>query len=207
MPVWVAFHKGYPKGHRGSWLGRMIKRVLDEPFPHVELVLPKEGTIDQFPGKSFSSRGSEKSKRRGGVGKGVKWKKINYSHRERWIIIRLPGYKTLEQIKALKDECQKFIGKKYDYLGALAWCGLKKRAEWAHRWWCSEVIARVIGVKPWRLTPFELYRCCSIYIREQVGQKLAHHERVMRRRKNKKDRKKRKKNRQKCPKAGKMRQG
>ena len=54
------------------------------------------------------------------------------------------------------------------------------------------MIAKVIGVDPWRLTPFALYRAI-VYIMEKVGQKLAAHQKVMRRKKEKRDRKKKQK--------------
>ena len=150
----LAFHKGHKFGRKGWLLSSFVKFWVG--LPHVELNFPIAGTMRMFPGLSFSSRGSERKRE----DRGVHWKQINYSHPDRWIFVYIPWFSTSLRINKLRQECQKFIGKRYDLLGAIVWCGLGAGLERKDKWWCSEmcgrVIAKFINLDKWKLTPEQL---------------------------------------------------
>lgn len=170
----LSFHKGHKFGKRGWFLSNFVKFWVG--LPHVELTFPRDGTTRMFPGISFSSRGSEPKRE----DRGVHWKQIKYSHPDRWIFVYLPWFNTHQRIEALRFECDKFIDKKYDLLGAIVWCGLGAGLERKGKWWCSEicgrVIAKFIDLLKWKLTPKELMddvlKIPGVYIGDENGKKI-----------------------------------
>ena len=171
--VRLAFHKGRKFPKRGWLLSGIIKMFIGR-FSHVELNFPMSDTEMGFPGLSFSSRGSERKREL----RGVHWKRIKYSHPDRWVFAYIPM--TTSKIGYLRLICNKFIGKKYDVLGAVVWCGLRLRAERKSKWWCSEicgrVLCRVVDLVVWKLDPLQLYNSVlqldGCYIGDENGKRL-----------------------------------
>ena len=109
-------------------------------YSHVELV------FDQIDGSYFSSSPRE--------GK-CRFKKI-VPKEKHWKLIDLPEIDCIQEAK-IYEIANSFVNKKYDYFGILFWYVLfwvKKQKD--DHWWCSEIVAYLLGHVDYRLTPNEL---------------------------------------------------
>ena len=140
---------------RWNPIDRFLKYIIGELI-HVELVFP----TNWVPGRnSFSSRGRAPIK-------GVRFKRINYNSRrnkKRYIFIDIPNkYEVLEKqydIQNVRENCLSLVRSKpdYDTLGAIFYAGMGIKVDKEEDFWCSEVVAYVLGIVDYKLTPEELY--------------------------------------------------
>jgi len=115
------------------------------PFSHVELVFPHYYLTE---GNSFSSSG---------VDGGVRYKKINYSHPERWQFIDFEV--TSDEMQDIRQKCDKLVGKLYDFRGIFGFLLLHPdKIQSDNRWWCSEVVCYVLNIRPFRISPNAMFR-------------------------------------------------
>lgn len=81
---------------------------------------------------------------------GVRIRTIQYNESD-WVFVRTHG--DYEKIKTWFEENK---GRKYDWAGALGFAG--PFSEDKEKWFCSEVIAYLLGLEePWRFNPGSLY--------------------------------------------------
>ena len=153
----LAFYIHMPKITRPKrWLVSRIVKIFagnkgsdwQRNITHVELVFSN--------GDSFSSSSFDD---------GARFKKIDYQkHPERWKIFEIDpfGGRNVEaEEQVLKYFCQDYVGKKYDFWGVIWYFGFNKRKDRLqnnNKWWCSEIIAWVLGETSFRISPYELYR-------------------------------------------------
>lgn len=118
-------------------------------YIHVELVFPEE----YIKGKnSFSSRGRRNPT-------GCKFRKINYKNKLiKWDFITL-FKKYQDNILQIRENCLSVVSMapEYDYIGAIFNAGLGVDVNDKKKYWCSEVVAIVLGLTNYELTPVELY--------------------------------------------------
>ena len=107
-------------------------------YSHVELVFSN--------GTSFSSSGRDG---------GARFAEIGYSHKERWEFVKLDI--DGEEEKEIWNECKRLIGKKYDWLGIFFHQFLPLNTQDDDKWWCSEIVAYILGILPFRISPNKLY--------------------------------------------------
>jgi hypothetical protein len=147
----VAGHKGDKGTFKEKALSEFIKwrtydRRLNTQFSHTELIFPKWVLTDDK--NCFSSRGMDKPD-------GVSFKKINFSHADRWETI--PIVMGKEEIKASYELAQAMEGLGYDFRGVVSYWGIvKRKIEDPNKWWCSEACAFVTRFRPYHLSPNEL---------------------------------------------------
>lgn len=134
----IAFYKSN-KGTLLDWLINFLTGRYG--FSHVELVFPTytKGNLTLC----FSASPRDNL---------VRFKYINLNT-DSWVVLDLPNIDEKQTYKKTLD----FLGKKYDYIGILFWflIPLKKQAN--NKWWCSEITAKLIGIKNYRIHPNELY--------------------------------------------------
>lgn len=133
--VTLCFHKGENSGFK-RLLSNIIKMWTKGEYSHVELYFPSKDMC-------FSASGYENK---------VRWKKINFSHINRWDFCSI--YCNLN-IEEMLKRCDKIDGAKYDHLGAFFSTRFKFNNN--KRWYCSEACAYVLGWKPYQLNPQQLY--------------------------------------------------
>jgi hypothetical protein len=148
----VAGHKGDKGTFKEKALSEFIKwrtydRRLNTQFSHTELIFPNWVLTDEK--NCFSSRGMDKPN-------GVSFKKINFSHADRWETIVL-GKMTKGEIRAAYDFACAMQGQGYDFRGVVSYWGVfKRRNDDPDKWWCSEACAIVAKFRPYHLSPNEL---------------------------------------------------
>ena len=132
------FYKG---GKRGTkFMGFLIRLRTGEKHEHCELDFGKLG--------SFSSSGYDK---------GVRWKQIDYrKHSSRWDTVKLDF--TPFEIYEMSLHCTGHVGEKYDFRAILFWHFLPFRRQNKNRWYCSEMLAHIIGYKPEQINPGKLFK-------------------------------------------------
>ena len=108
-----------------------IIRLATGKYSHVELVFP----VELYKENSFSSSGWDG---------GVRFKKINYSHPERWRFQRL-GEFNAERIAFIYSCAKLYEGKKYATFDVIKRFGFGKPANDPDKFWCSEVCLRVLN--------------------------------------------------------------
>lgn len=123
----IAFYNGRSKGAKFVHKGILI---ISDPYTHVELVFSD--------GISFSSE----------FGCGPRFKKITYSHPERWRIIDLPfitpGQEQRIRYRAEFAEAMRKAGfSKYDAAGAIACAASGNHNPW--NFFCSELVYEVLS--------------------------------------------------------------
>ena len=111
-------------------------------FCHVELIFSD--------GMSFSSQEKADSD---GSNYGVRFKKIEYSHPERWMFLRFP----IKNESKIRKEASLLIGNKYDWLGILLYQFLPFGKENPKAWYCSECTSYVLGFDPYKLNPNTMF--------------------------------------------------
>jgi hypothetical protein len=131
----AAFHLGGGGTVAQRIMQHVIKGWTRHWSCHIELVFPHSGL-------SFSARGFDNE---------VGWKKINYSHVDRWRFIVLPIACGDEKYKAILDKCNGLCGMKYDYFGAV----MKKAALHNGKYYCYESINHALVLE-----------ACNVYGRE-----------------------------------------
>ena len=144
--VQLAFRKGWvnKSGFDGLYAFFIMIRSWSL-FTHVELKLPN--------GLSFSS-----------VDEGVRFKKIKYSHPDRWQFVELDVVKLINPVtkinfnnaQELYDFCKTIHGD-YDWTGIVLYEGLPFGIDDPGKWWCSEVCSYVIGLIKYKINPGELF--------------------------------------------------
>jgi len=135
--VKAQFYKGGKKGTR--FTGWLIRRWTRSEFEHVELDFGK-----------FSSFGSS------GYDGGCRWKQIDYKkHSERWTAVKLK--KNPSEIHDMILHCDKHYNNKYDYCAIFFWHFLPFRRQNPRKWYCSELVAHILGIKPEQVSPGKLY--------------------------------------------------
>ncbi len=138
----IAFKKSYWK-----WgfeiLGLIISAKTLSRFAHCELIFSD--------GMSFSAgKGRDE-------GKEVGFKKINYSHPERWVFIDLKITKIQEAKIRTNAEKIQADNDGYDVIGILFNELIPLDIENKNKYYCSEVLAILLGVKFNTITPQDLY--------------------------------------------------
>jgi len=109
------------------WSGLIENRRQD--FCHGEIFFPHTG-------QSFSARGFDNN---------VNFKMVQYSHPERWFVIELKSYiKGTALYHSMYEDCHKYLGCKYDYVGA----AFNKLNPHNNRWYCFEIINHIFGFEP-----------------------------------------------------------
>jgi hypothetical protein len=134
MSLILFSHKG-----RGGLdvFGRLIKWWTKGLYQHSELRFSD--------GMSFSSRNN-----------GVGFKKIHYSHPERWDFIDLNVSKRDED--AIRQHALLHCGERYDWTGIYLDQFLGTKIHTEDKWWCSEIIAHVLNIYPEMTDPTELHK-------------------------------------------------
>jgi hypothetical protein len=130
----VAFHKGGGRWNLFSWAIRTWTRGK---YSHVELIFSDN--------MSFSSRKD-----------GVRFEKIDYKkHPERWDIFPLALGPTDEEV--IRAHARKHCGQKYDWVGIVLDRVFGTSIHGEKQWWCSEIVAHVLGIEPEMIDPTQLY--------------------------------------------------
>jgi hypothetical protein len=143
----IAFHNG--KGDR-HWLVSLAIKIWPwagiGKFSHVELVFPHYYLPT---GNSFSSSGEDG---------GVRYKDIDYTkNSDRWQFIQFAV--TGDEMVDIKNLCDKEVNKKYDFIGILGFflLGSQESIQDKNKWWCSEIVGYVLGIRPFRVSPNKLF--------------------------------------------------
>lgn len=134
----LAFYKSNaPKKEK---LDVMIDKVTGGyGYSHVELVFSD--------GVCFSSSPRE------GI---VRYKKIDVSDALSWTVIDVPICHIYDENRSRRI-ADKLIGCKYDYKGIVLDQLIPLSIDNGDKWWCSEVVAYVLGVYPYKINPNQLY--------------------------------------------------
>ena len=131
----VAFHKG---GGRWELYGKVIRWWTKSEYQHVELIFSD--------GMSYSSRKD-----------GVFFQRIDYTkHPERWDILPMPH--TAEKERQIRNHAKLHCGEKYDWLAIYIGQGAGTKIHDAGKWFCSEIVAHVLGIEPELIPPGMLYK-------------------------------------------------
>jgi hypothetical protein len=138
--IYLASYKSTQPGWKG-WFNRIIRFFTRGQYSHSEICL---GNPFAGPVKCLSSVGIEG---------GVRIKTMQLSP-EKWDVIPLP---TLPH-RAFWHFHDQHLGKPYDLIGCVRTVLPFVGREHAHRWFCSEVCAAVMGhAEPWRMHPNVLH--------------------------------------------------
>lgn len=138
--VKIAFYKA-----KGNWIDAIVRFRTNSIYSHCELVI----------GDSWYTSSHEDG--------GVRCKKMD-DPKGNWdfIDIEIP----IQQ--AFNVYC-KARGKKYDYIGALIGRFIRADIQSPNRYFCSELVAEMIGIKnPYRHTPESLYRLYNTKKRHSI---------------------------------------
>ena len=84
-----------------------------------------------------------------------KWIDLNSGS---WYVIDLNDQFEWEDKMMAFQEAKFLNGRKYDYYGIFFWYILPIKREKTNRWWCSEVVAKLLGWVKYRVTPNKLAR-------------------------------------------------
>lgn len=122
--------------------------VLKSKYIHSELYLIGRKSKKQ---RSFSSRG--RTKNMTPRFKGVNFAHVNYK-KGKWVWNEI-SITTVEYYEII-NRCNLILGKGYDIAGAIGNCGFGLPIDDREKFWCSEAIAYVLGLKYDNLTPREL---------------------------------------------------
>jgi len=129
-------------------LDMVLAYVLKSKYIHSELYFPDKKNKKQ---RSFSSRG--RTKNMTPRFKGVNFAHVNYK-KGKWVWNEiLVSYYSYNDIM---HRCYNIVGKGYDIAGAVGNCGFGLPIDDREKFWCSEAIAYVLGLKYDNLTPREL---------------------------------------------------
>ena len=122
-----------------SW----ILRLRCGKYIHVELIFPEPYI---YVTNSFSSRIT-----------GPRFKKIKYNNRY-WDFVTLDK-KYQDDILLIRERCFSIVKvlPKYDFVGAVFEAGYDIPLEIRERWYCSELIAYILGIKKYGVDPVELF--------------------------------------------------
>ena len=139
------FELWFYRARFGTWQDKFASWWTVGPYSHVELVFPD--------GRCFSSSPRDD---------GVRVTRIPPS--DHWAVVKLPQMPTSPAgALAVSQECAKFIGRGYDWLGCVGcWAGVSSVND-GNRWYCSEIAIHVINrfavgpAIPERLTPNRLF--------------------------------------------------
>jgi hypothetical protein len=92
--------------------------------------------------------------------RGVRFKRISYSHRDWWFFVRWdldnPNFTQYDNEQALHGKCKEYVGMGYDFLGCLGEALDNNNMQDKNRLYCSEAVAYVMGIKPAQIKPSEL---------------------------------------------------
>lgn len=129
--VRVAFYVG-----KGRLWDKVVRLATRSRYSHVELVLPGGLWVSSSP--------------RDG---GVRAKRINPKPGH-WEFVVIPAHISASIMARMGTVP---FGARYDWLGAFCTVLCPFRAEKRRRWFCSELVATLIGApRPWRMTPKRL---------------------------------------------------
>lgn len=145
----------YHKGNKGTFGDRFISAVIKiftlGRFSHTEIEFPEwVRDVDKKELNCFSSRGMDEPR-------GVHFKKINFSHANRWVNLPVLWIDTTQGIIEAYNEAKKHVGADYDF-SVIPRFGLKLEVDNERKWWCSEICAKVLGFVYDNVSPIELYR-------------------------------------------------
>lgn len=135
-----------------SKCGNILDKVIDigtggYGYSHVELAFDRIDLNHNRGYLCFSSSPRDKKTR---------FTYIN-NKTNHWEIIDLSKEYKLEQEREIYGKCFDLVGAKYDYYGILFWyvfSFIKKQKD--NQWWCSEVVAYLLGFSDFRKHPNEL---------------------------------------------------
>jgi len=126
----------------------VLAYVLKSKYIHSELYFPDKKNKKQ---SSFSSRG--RTKNMTPRFKGANFAHVNYK-KGKWVWDKISiNSAEYQEIIAM---CYDIVGKGYDTAGAVGNCGFNLPIDNRKKFWCSEAIAYVLGMKHDNLTPSEL---------------------------------------------------
>jgi hypothetical protein len=91
---------------------------------------------------------------------------VRYINREEWnthYVKQTSMFFPVDNVQDSIDFAKSQIGKKYDPLGIISLL-LRKKIEDKGKWFCSEFIASVLGIKykPWRLSPQFIWMTANV---------------------------------------------
>ena len=168
--IWYAFHKGDKGEFKDKAVSEIIKlftyrrecrKLFDSQFSHVETVFPMWVIESDSQNKNcFSSRGMD-------TPRGVYFKYISFSHPDRWFFLPDLVQGSKEKIIERYNVALSMVGMDYDMLGVVRTFGLKKSpVDDPKKAWCSEVCAKVAGLKNPLISPNDM--ALEIYHRNSV---------------------------------------
>lgn len=171
----VAFHKGRNDDLKDVLVSAMIKvttlkdyregkKIGINPcgFAHTEVIFPKSIAGDK---NSFSSRGSSDPS-------GVHFKNIKYSNPDRWVFVEVDWITNYEDIVACYELAKEYEGCKYAYNNVFNTFGFirtRKDRKGEEDWWCSEVDAKVLLFKKFKVSPNKFYTMVVLENRKVRG--------------------------------------
>lgn len=142
--VYLASYKGTLPGLSGV-INRVIRWVTRSPYSHTEVCL---GYPFGKPVQCLSSSGLDG---------GVRMKTMQLSP-DKWDVVPMPWVSQL----AVLDFARLERGSRYDYAGCLRFAFPWLIGASKHRWFCTEVAAKVAGYPtPWRFCPGDFHIIAS----------------------------------------------
>lgn len=133
----------FKKSHKWGMLNKAINLWTGGyGYSHCEIVFDK---VQNVKGKCFSAEPEDGRAR---------WKTINYSDKSKWHVVELD--KTLEEELEAYKFAKKIEGKRYDWVGIFLWFIIPISKQHDSKWWCSEICAKMIGIKQFRVHPNKL---------------------------------------------------
>lgn len=129
------------KAKKGNWLDKTINLWTGNyGYSHVELIFDNVKTTNADVSLCFSA-----SPREGNV----RFKYIELD--DKWVVMDFDISDKEEKILYAKS--LKYNHAKYDYLGIFFWFVLPIKKQFENKWWCSEIISYLLGVKNFRICP------------------------------------------------------
>jgi hypothetical protein len=123
---------------KGDWLDKLIALATSGPFSHVEIILK-----DNI---SFSSSSRDH---------GTRFKyNINFNSGS-WELLDLSKFNL--DYNSMFNFCNLQINKPYDYIGTFFGAGLNLDMECKKKWFCSEIIAKILDVGGLKYNSEEYY--------------------------------------------------
>lgn len=136
------------KANCGNWIDKIINLGTGNyGYSHVELAFDK---IDKNHNRGYLCYSS--SPREGKV----RFTYIDNDKTNHWVVIDLPQF-SLEDERRIYSKCFDYLNAKYDVFGIIFWyvfSFVKKQRD--NEWWCSEIVAYLLGLKDYRKNPNEL---------------------------------------------------
>jgi len=131
---------GFYLANKGNVYDKLISAYTNSEFSHTELIFGDDITFSSSP-----------------IDKGTRFSNINKFDLSCWIIFELDITKLNLTETYIKAEAKKLNNYKYDWVGIFFSQFLKLNIENNQKWWCSEVVAYLLGLKNKNVSPSELF--------------------------------------------------